>query len=161
MIISLIVAMGANRVIGKDNQIPWHLPADMKYFRKMTMGKPIVMGRKTYDSIGNSLKGRQNIVVTRNKDLVALGCVVVHSIKEALEAAEGDEIMIIGGAQLYEQLLPGADRLFLTKIEADFAGDKCFPTINDDKWIELSRQTVEPGNAYPHRYHFIVMERRG
>jgi dihydrofolate reductase len=160
MIISLIVAMGANRVIGKHNQIPWHLPADLKYFRKMTMGKPIIMGRKTYDSIGRSLSGRQNIVVTRNKDFVASGCSVVHSIGEALEVAEGEEVMIIGGAQLYKQLLPRATRLYLTKIEADFSGDKCFPTISDEEWLETSRHSYEADDTYPYRYHFIVLERR-
>jgi dihydrofolate reductase len=160
MIISLIVAMGANRVIGKNNQIPWHLPADLKYFRKMTMGKPIIMGRKTYDSIGRSLSGRQNIVVTRNKDFVASGCSVVHSIGEALEVAEGEEVMIIGGAQLYKQLLPRATRLYLTKIEADFSGDKCFPTISDEEWLETTRQSYEADDTYPYRYHFIVLEHR-
>ena len=147
-------------MIGKDNQIPWHLPADMRYFRKMTMGKPIVMGRRTYDSIGRSLSGRQNIVVTRNKDFVAAGCVVVCSIEEALEVAQGEEVMIIGGAQLYNQLLPRATRLYLTKIEADFSGDRYFPPISDEDWLETSRQTYEPDEAHPYRYHFITMERR-
>ena len=160
MIISLIVAMGANRVIGKDNQIPWHLPADMKYFRKMTMGKPIVMGRRTYDSIGRPLSGRQNIVVTRDINFKASGCAVVHSIGEALEVAKGEEVMIIGGAQMYKQLLPRATRLYLTKIEADFSGDRCFPPISGEEWLEISRQSYEPDETYPYRYHFIVLERR-
>jgi dihydrofolate reductase len=160
MTISLIVAMGANRVIGKDNHIPWDLPADMKYFRKMTMGKPIVMGRRTYDSIGRSLPGRKNIVVTRNKNFVASGCAVVHSIGEALELAKGEEVMIIGGAELYELLLPRATRLYVTKIEADFSGDKYFPAIKDEEWLEISRQSYDPDERYPFRYHFIVFERR-
>ena len=147
-------------MIGKDNEIPWHLPADMKYFRKMTMGKPIIMGRRTYDSIGRSLSGRQNIVVTRNKNFVASGCVVVHTIEEALEVANGEEVMIIGGAQLYMQLLPRANRIYLTQIEAEFSGDRCFPPISEEEWLEMSRQTYEPDEAYSYRYHFIVMERR-
>ena len=147
-------------MIGKDNQIPWHLPADMRYFRKITMGKAIVMGRRTYDSIGRPLPGRQNIVVTRNNEFVASDCWVVHSVEEALEVALGQEVMIIGGAQLYIQFLPQATRLYLTKIEADFSGDKCFPPISDKEWLEMSRQTYDPDEAYPYRYHFIVMERR-
>jgi dihydrofolate reductase len=160
VIISLIVAFGTNRVIGKDNQIPWHLPADMRYFRKMTMGKPIIMGRRTYDSIGQSLSGRQNIIVTRNMNLVAPGCLVVHSVEEALDTAMGEEVMIIGGTQLYKQLLPRATRLYLTQIEAEFPGDRCFPVINEEDWLETSRKTYEPDEAHPYRYHFVVMERR-
>lgn len=159
MIISIIAAMGANGVIGKDNQIPWRLPVDLRYFRKMTLGKAIIMGRKTYESLGRPLDGRQNIVVTRDKAYVAAGCRVVYSITEALEVALGDEVMIIGGAQLYEQLLPWADRLYLTKIEAEFEGDRHFPAINTDKWFEVSRLTYEPNESFPYRFHFIIMER--
>lgn len=160
MIISLIVAMDQNRVIGLNNQTPWRLPADLKYFKKTTMGKPIIMGRKTYESIGRPLPGRKNIIVTRNRHFKAEGCIVVHSIEDALSAAGEGEVMVIGGAQLYEQLLPVADRLYVTLLETQFEGDTYFPEIDDEDWLEISREENKPSADIPFQYSFIVLERR-
>ncbi len=128
MKIAIVVAMAANRVIGRDNQLPWHLPADLKHFKQLTLGKPVVMGRKTYASIGRPLPERTNIVVTRDRDYEAPGCVVVHSLDEALAAAgEAAEVMVIGGAGIYRQVLPRTDTLYLTEVHAEFEGDTLFP----------------------------------
>ncbi len=160
MEISLIVAMGTNRVIGRDNKIPWHLPADMRFFKETTMGKPIIMGRKTYESLGHALPGRRNIVMSRNKEFKAEGCTVVGSLAEALEVAVGEgEIMIIGGEELYRLFLPFAKRIYLTVIEADFIGDSFFPMLDTDVWVEVSRRTYEPDESWPYRYHFTILER--
>jgi dihydrofolate reductase len=160
MTISLIVAMDQNRVIGLNNRTPWRLPADMKYFKKTTMGKPIIMGRKTYESIGRPLPGRKNIVVTSSRHYKAEGCTVVHSIEDALSAAGEGEVMVIGGARLYEQLLPVADRLYVTLLEKQFEGDTYFPEIDEGDWLEIAREDIEPGEDVPFRYSFIVLERR-
>lgn len=160
MIISLIVAMGSNRVIGRDNRIPWHLPADMRFFRKTTMGKPIIMGRRTYDSLGRPLPGRENIVMSRNPEFEASDCTVVGSIGEALNEVDGaGEIMIIGGEELYRQFLPLAQRIYLTEIEAEFPGDSYFPVLDSEVWVEVSRETFEPDESWPYRYHFVILER--
>jgi len=118
--IAIVVAMDDNRVIGRDNQLPWHLPADLRHFRQVTIGKPVLMGRKTHESIGRPLPERTNIVVTRDRSYEAPGCILVHSIESALKAA-GDrrEVMVIGGADFYRQLLPKADRLYLTLVHAE------------------------------------------
>ena len=157
--ISLIVAMTPDRVIGSHNKIPWRLPADLEYFRAVTMGKSIIMGRKTYESIGMPLKGRRNIVVTSQEDYRAEGCVVVHSLREALEEAGEGEIMVIGGGSIYKQMLPCASRLYVTWVEADIQGDTYFPVIESDRWNELSRQPVEANAENPYPYHFVVYER--
>lgn len=161
MTISLIAAMADNRVIGIDNTLPWHLPADLRHFKKITMGKPILMGRKTYESIGKPLPGRTNIIVTTDRGYQAPGCIVVHSIDEALGATqESEEVMVIGGASFYEQLLPRADRLYLTLIHADFAGDAYFPDIDPTQWREIGRTDGEPDETNPYRYSFVVLERK-
>lgn len=135
--ISLIVAHDENRIIGYQNDLPWYLPGDLKYFKEMTMGKPMIMGRKTYDSIGRPLPGRRNIVITRNKDFAADGIEVVGSLEEALALVEGEEeVMIIGGAQIFEQSMAIANRLYITFINHRFKGDTYFPAYDD--WKQIS-----------------------
>ena len=161
-IISFVVAMARNGVIGKDNQLPWRLPADLRHFKAVTMGKPIIMGRKTFDSIGRPLPGRTNIVVTRDPAYSSEGCVVVHSIEEALAAAgAAEEVMIIGGADFYRQLLPRADRIYLTLIDAEVEGDTWFSELDPARWPERSREdhVADADNPYP--YSFIVLEATG
>ncbi len=158
--ITLIAAMANDRVIGTNNTLPWDLPADMKHFREQTMGKPILMGRKTYDSIGRPLPGRHNIVVTRNAGLEIEGCTVVSSVDEALEAA-GDvpEVMVMGGASFYEQLLPQAERLVLTLIDLQIEGDAWFPALEEGEWREVAREDNEPDEKNRWAYSFIEFER--
>ncbi|MBW2976454.1 type 3 dihydrofolate reductase [Candidatus Woesearchaeota archaeon] len=161
MIISLIAAIGKNKVIGKGNSLPWKLPADMKRFKELTEGKPVIMGRKTFESIGKPLPKRKNIILTRDQDYRAENCIVVHSIEEALEAAENnEEIMIIGGAQVYREFLPKADRMYLTLIDADFEGDAYFPEYKIEEWDETSYEEHEMDKDNPHDYVFLVLERR-
>ena len=158
--ISLVVAMARNRVIGRDNQLPWHLPADLKHFKAITIGKPVVMGRKTYESIGRPLPERTNIVVTRDPDYRAEGCLVVNSAEAAIEAAGAvDEVMIIGGGQFYEEMLPRADRLYLTEVHEDVEGDAWFPEFDRGAWRELEREDCQPDERNPHAYSFLVLER--
>jgi dihydrofolate reductase len=159
----MIVAMAENRVIGRDNQLPWHLPNDLKYFKATTMGKPIVMGRKTYESIGRPLPGRVNIVVTTNRAFMADGVKVVHGVDEALSLAGSiadkagvDEIMVIGGAQLYADLLPKVERLYLTLVHAEVAGDALFPELDFSQWSQLAREDFNGGGANPFDYSFIT-----
>ena len=144
--LALIAARARNGVIGLDNRMPWHLPEDLAYFKRVTLGKPVVMGRKTFESIGRPLPGRLNIVVTRNPDWQAAGVQVAHSLDAALAlaaAAAPEEIMLIGGAELYRQALPQADVLYLTEIDAEFAGDAFFPEVDLARWrIEIGRAHV-------------------
>ncbi len=162
MKITIVVAMAANRVIGKDNCLPWHLPADLKHFKQLTLGKPVVMGRKTYESIGRPLPERTNIVVTRDRDYAAPGCVVVHSLEAALEAAGASaEVMVIGGAGLYRQILPLTDTIHLTRVQAEFEGDTVFPELNEADWHEVSRTDCEPDAKNPWPYSFLELVRAG
>jgi dihydrofolate reductase len=138
MIISFIVAMDRNRVIGRDNDMPWHLPSDLEFFKRTTMHKPIVMGRKTHESIGRALPGRTNIIVTRDTHYQATGCLVAHSLPSAVVAAgSANEIFIIGGATLYRQALPIADRIYLTEIDTQVEGDTYFPELMPGEWREI------------------------
>jgi len=138
--ISLIVAASTNNVIGAQGELPWHLSGDLKRFKAITMGKPIVMGRLTYESIGRSLPGRQNIVITRQVDYAAEGCDVVQSVDAAIEAAgNAEEIMIIGGSRIYLEFLPRADRIYLTRVQAEVEGDTFLPELPQDEWRETSR----------------------
>ncbi|KAA3629588.1 MAG: type 3 dihydrofolate reductase [Proteobacteria bacterium] len=158
--LSLIAAMSRGRVIGHDNQLPWHLPADLQHFKTITMGKPILMGRLTYESIGKPLPGRRNIVITRDAGYTAPGCEVVHSIESALAAvADVEEAMVIGGASFYAQLLPQADRLYLTFIDAEFQGDAWFPQWSASEWREVERDDHAPDERNPCPYAFVVLER--
>lgn len=163
MIISIIVAMGKNRVIGANNALPWKLPADMERFRRLTMGKPIIMGQKTFESMGKALPGRTNIVLTLDKNFQAADCLIAHSIEEALQIAEeknAKEIMIIGGASVYKQFFPLADRLYLTMIEENFEGDVFFPEIDYNEWEEIERIENKPDKNNPYRYTFLSLRRK-
>ena len=160
MKISIVVAMAANGVIGQDNELPWHLPADLKHFKQTTMGKPILMGRKTWESIGRPLPGRTNIVITRDRTYTAAGGIVVNSIEAAITAAgEQDEVMVIGGAELYRQVLPYTDTIYLTRIHERFDGDTRFPEISDTEWQQLERVDHEADEKNPHDFSFIRLER--
>lgn len=158
--ISFVVAMDSKGLIGRDNALPWRLPADLKHFKALTLGKPVIMGRKTYESIGKPLVDRLNIVVTRNPDYQAPGCVVAHSAQAALDAAgSAQEIMVIGGAQLYRELLPQAERLYITRIAATFEGDAWFPALEAGAWRERERRDCEADDKNPYAYSFVVLER--
>ena len=162
MRISLIVAMAENRVIGRDNQLPWRIPADLKHFKALTMGKPIIMGRKTYESIGRPLPGRDNIVITGDPSYRAEGCQVVHTLEEALRSAGGaEEAMIIGGATLYRQTLKDADRLYLTLVKAQPEGDTWFPKIEPQEWREIRREVHRADESNEYDYDFVVLDRAG
>ena len=158
--LSLIAAMDRNRLIGNGNDLPWHLPADLQHFKQTTMGKPIVMGRKTWESLGRPLPGRLNITISRNADYRADGTVVVNSLDAAIEAAaDAEEIMIIGGANLYAQALTRVERLYLTRVEGEFEGDAWFPEFSDDEWCLLSKDehVADDDNAYA--YSFEIYDR--
>lgn len=147
-------------MIGAGNALPWRLPADLRRFRKITMGKPVLMGRKTFESIGRPLPGRINVVITRNPGFTAVGCTVVRSTDEAIKASAGfQEVMVIGGASFYEQFLPEAGRLYLTLVHAKFEGDTFFPAFDWDDWKEIGREdfVADAETAYP--YSFVVLER--
>ena len=158
--LSLIVAAGEHNEIGKDGRMPWHLPADLKHFKETTLGKPVIMGRRTHESIGKALPGRRNIVVTRDTGYTAEGCEIAHSLGEALQLA-GDvaEVMIIGGATLYREALPKAQRIYLTRVAGEFDADTHFPDLDATEWLEKHRVHRAPDerNAYP--CDFIVLER--
>jgi len=162
MIISLISAMGKNRVIGINNRLPWKLPADMKWFREQTMGKPIVMGRKTFESFGaKPLPGRTNIIITHDTNYTANDCVIVHSIDDAIKAANSaDEIMVIGGSSFYEQMLTRTDRMYLTYIHHEFEGDSWFPDYNPEKWQEIKRIDCAADEKNRYDYSFVILENK-
>jgi dihydrofolate reductase len=132
--IALIVAMDQNRVIGKDNRMPWHLPADLAYFKQLTLGHPVIMGRKTFESLGKPLPGRQNIIITANQTYQNADCLVIHTIDEALDYCKDQDAFVIGGAQIYKEFFPSADRLYVTLIEQTFSGDTFFTEITDHLW---------------------------
>ena len=158
--INLIAAMANNRVIGLDNKMPWHLPADLRHFKSVTMSHPIIMGRKTFESIGKALPGRRNLVISRNPDLAIEGVEVFGSINEALISCNGlTEVMIIGGANIYEQMLEYADRLYLTFIELETKGDAFFPDWKLYDWKEVERESHEPDDKNPYHYSFVTLER--
>ena len=153
--------MASNRVIGINNTLPLQLTADFKHFKAVTMGKPILMGRKTYESIGRPLPGRTNIVITNNPSYVAEGCHVVNNIEQALALTEDDaEVMVIGGASFYQQTLPIAQRIYLTVIHHDFEGDAHFVEYDESIWREVERVDYQPDekNCYP--YSFLILEKQ-
>ncbi len=159
MIISLIAAMGKNRVIGRNGKLPWSMPADLKFFRDTTMGKPIIMGRKTFESMQNPLPDRKNIVITHDKDYKAKGAVVVHSIDEALKAAKNsEEIMVIGGQKIFEQFMQKAKRIYLTIIGGNFEGDTFFPKLGKE-WKEIKKEEHKGDEKNPHDYSFLMLEK--
>jgi len=160
MRLSIIVAMDDNHLIGNKNTLPWHLPADLRYFKGVTINKTVMMGRKTFASIGRALPHRRNIVVSRSIDFIADGCEVVGSIDEALSISKQDgEVMVMGGASFYEQMLPIVDRLYITEVDGEFVGDTYFPTYNRNEFIETSRESHYPDETNHHSYHFTVLER--
>lgn len=155
-LISMVAAMAKNRVIGKDNQMPWHLPADLKHFKSVTMGKPVVMGRKTFESIGRPLPGRQNIVISRDKNYMAEGCDTATSIEQAIAlAGDIEELMIIGGGFLYSQMLPKADKLYLTFINLEVDGDTQFPTFEHLNLEEINRSQHLADEKNAHDCEFV------
>jgi dihydrofolate reductase len=160
MRVSLIAAMAENRVIGVNNTLPWHLPDDLKRFRRLTTGHAVIMGRKNYESIGKPLPQRRNVVVTRRADFQAPGCVVVHSVEEALAAAGDDpEVFVIGGAEIYREMLARADRLYLTLVHAHIAGDTLFPEFDLREWRETARERQEPDDRHRYACSYITYER--
>lgn len=161
MRLSLIVAVGENGVIGANGKLPWHLPADLKHFKTLTLGKPVIMGRKTFESIGKPLPQRQNIVVSRRSDYVAPGARVVPDLDSALwAAADVDEAMVIGGEALYRAALPLADRIYWTEIHSAPDGDTFFPDFSRSEWCEISREDFPSVGAQP-AYSFVCLERAG
>ena len=159
--IAFVVALADNGVIGKDGDLPWHIPEDLKHFKTVTMGKPIIMGRKTFASIGKPLPGRTNIVLTSKMDFAANGVKVAHSLDEAVEAAQTEspeEIMVIGGAQVYQEALPKADRLYLTYVHKEVEGDTYFPSFDKDEWRETERREAYSDKAQT-ALSFVTLER--
>lgn len=157
--ISIIVAMAKDNVIGIENRLPWDLPEDMKWFRRHTLGKAVLMGRSTYESIGKPLPQRRNLVLTRDVDYRAPGCTIVHSDDEVLAAAGEGELMVMGGESVYRQWLPRAQRLYLTEVHASIAGDAWFPPFDRREWREIERceHATDERHAYP--CSFIILER--
>lgn len=157
--ITLVAAMAANRAIGLDGRMPWHLPRELKHFKETTMGKPIVMGRKTWESIGRVLPGRQNLVVTRNRDYSATGCDIAGSLKQAIEMARAEEVMVIGGGQLYAEALPLADRMVLTLVDCKPQADTWFPEWDQKEWIENSSRDELADEKNPYAYRVIDLKK--
>ena len=162
--IAYVVAMDENLVIGRDNDLPWRLPDDMRWFREKTLGKPCIMGRKTYDSLPDRfrpLPGRLNIVVTRNSDYQALGAVVVHSVDEALQAAgDVEEVIIVGGGDLFRRLMPVVDRLYLTQVHGAVEGDVFFPPVDLSQWHETYRQEHPADERHPLPFTWLILDRK-
>ena len=167
MKISLVWAMAQNRVIGRNNNLPWHLPEDLKYFKRITLGKPVIMGRKTFESIGKPLPGRTNIVVTRNADFSAEGVKTVNSLSAAKALCESigeidgiSEAMVIGGAEIYTQAMPVADRLYLTEVHANVDGDTFFPEFDEDQWNLTSVKMNEADSKNIHAFTISVYDKK-
>ncbi|MFQ1905694.1 type 3 dihydrofolate reductase [Aeromonas veronii] len=163
MKISMIAAMAHDRVIGKDNQMPWHLPADLAHFKRVTLGKPVLMGRKTFESIGRPLPGRRNLVISRNPGYQAEGIEVVGSVEAALALLAGssvEELMVIGGGHLYAEMLPSADCLYLTRIDQAVEGDTRFPAFDDGQWQRIACESHPADEKNPHPYSFETWQRR-
>ena len=160
-LISLIWAMAENRVIGNNNRLPWHLPADLRHFKQLTLGKPILMGRKTWESLPGLLPNRHHLVMTRDRDYRAEHCTIVHSMDEMLNAVRGaSELMVVGGADLYTLMLPLADRLYMTLVHAKVDGDTRFPEIDLSQWNEIERvkYPADEKNRVP--YSFVILRRK-
>ena len=163
MKISMIAAMAHDRVIGKDNQMPWHLPADLAHFKRVTLGKPVLMGRKAFESIGRPLPGRRNLVISRNPGYQAEGIEVLGSVEAALALLAGsavEELMVIGGGHLYAEMLPSADRLYLTQIDLAVEGDTRFPAFDDGQWQRIDCESHPADDKNPHPYRFETWQRR-
>lgn len=161
MIISLVVAMAKNRVIGFKGDMPWRMPVDLQHFKRVTMGKPIIMGRKTFDSIGKPLPGRRNVVISRQASLSISGCEVFNSLDTALDALSDEpEVMIIGGGNVYQQAMPTVEKLYVTLIDAEPEGDTFFPAWNESEWREISREQCEKDEKNDYSCAFVQLARR-
>lgn len=163
MIISMIVAVAENNVIGKDNGMLWKLPADLKYFKTITMGHHILMGRKTYEAMGGSLPGRTNVIITRQENYAVKDANVVNSLEAAIKFAEQNgetEAMILGGGTIYEQAISMANRIYLTRVHGTFEGDTLFPELDETTWIETKQDKHEADDKNPLNYTFLEYERR-
>ncbi|WP_059170875.1 dihydrofolate reductase [Bacillus sp. FJAT-27445] len=160
--ISFIWAMDRNRVIGKENKLPWHIPEDLKFFKSSTMGHPIAMGRKTFVSIGRPLPGRENIIITRNKEYSNDGCTVLHSIEEFVEYCREneEEYFVIGGAEIFKEMFPYADKLYITLIHVEFEGDTFFPEFDLEEWELLSSEKGPRNEKNPYDYEFRIYARK-
>jgi dihydrofolate reductase len=161
MKLSIIAAMDKNRVIGKDGNLPWHISSDLKNFKKITMGKPILMGRKTHESIGKILPGRENIILTKKRNYSVEGCIVKNNLDEVLSNFKKvSELIVMGGATLYEQTLDKAEKLYITEVRACIEGDIFFPEYDPDQWVEISRNSFEADENNEYDYSFTVLERK-
>ena len=161
MNVSIIAAMDRNGVIGANGNLPWHISADLKYFKKITMGKPIVMGRKTHESIGRPLPGRENIILTRDRDYKTEGCIVLNSLEEILKHCNDvDEIMITGGAEIYQLALDRVSKIYLTEVHTEIEGDTFFPDFDRDRWEEISREDYKADEQNDFDYSFVVLKRK-
>lgn len=163
MKLSIIVATAEKGVIGKDNQLIWHLPEDLKMFRRLTTGHVIIMGRKTFESIGKPLPNRTSIIISRNIDYLVEGCIVVGSLEEAIEKAkeiETEEAFIIGGAQIYALALDMADTVYLTQVHHNFEGDAFFPVLDTNIWTETERKSFQPDEKHAYAFDFVTLEKR-
>jgi dihydrofolate reductase len=165
--VALVVAMGKNRAIGRGGGLPWRLSSDLRYFRKITMGKPVVMGRRTFKSLPRVLDGRLNVVLTRDRGFVAPDAVMGHSLEEGLAAARAStertgapEIMVIGGEDVFRAVLPQTDRIYLTEVHASPDADTWFPKLDMSEWREVSREAHEPGPKDDHAFSFVVLDRK-
>jgi dihydrofolate reductase len=159
-VINIVAAMGRNRAIGFEGRLPWHLPRELRHFKEITMGKPILMGRRTWESIGRALPGRQNIVITRDRSFRAAGCDVAHSLDQAVALSVGDEVMIIGGGQLYREALAHADRMILTEVDCAPAADTWFPEWDEEGWDRRSVRRERADEKNPFDYCVIELTRR-
>ncbi len=152
--------MDRKGVIGRNGSLPWHISSDLKHFRSVTMGKPIIMGRKTHESIGKPLPGRENIVITRDLDYVSEGCIVCHSIDDALDYCTGaEEVIVMGGHEIYRETIDRADRIYLTEVHADVMGDTFFPAFDRNKWIESGRSDFAAAERDEYSFSFVTLER--
>ena len=158
--LTVVVAMARNGAIGLAGHMPWHLPADLAHFKKITWGKAIIMGRKTFQSIGKTLPGRQNIVVSRSPEFTAEGCDIAHSLSSAIDLANGEEVMVIGGRQLYRQALPMAARLVITEVDCEPEADTWFPEWDTDQWQEFSRESFPADEKNLHAYSVVEYLRK-
>lgn len=159
--LALVVAAAENGLIGRDNQLPWHLPADLKHFKTITLGKPVIMGRKTFASIGKPLPGRRNLVLTRDARFAADGVETVRSLEEALErTADAPEVMVIGGAEIFRLALPLAQRIYLTRVHATLEGETFFPALDESEWREIERREHPADEKNAHAMSFLTLERR-
>jgi len=163
MKLALVAAVSENNIIGFHNDLPWKLPADLQHFKDVTKGKPVIMGRKTYDSIGHALKDRHNIIVSRQAHLQVEGCDVVDSLKKAIRLAEKDmteEVCVIGGGDIYRQALPIADQIYFTRVHATIQGDVSFPELSGFEWREINREYHEADKENQYAFSFVAYERR-